>query len=139
MTDAELDELARQFVACTLPKREWTHEAHLAIGLWHVRRYGLEAAVPRLRSGITQLNESHGVVNSATGGYHESITRAYAELLAQFAARRPQRTAAECVTELFADELADRDALLRFYSPVRLQSRAARLGWVEPDLAPLAL
>ena len=60
-------------------------------------------------------------------------------MLAEFAARRPDWTAAQCVTELLSDPLAERDALLRFYSAARLQSSEARLGWVEPDLGPLAL
>jgi hypothetical protein len=29
--------------------------------------------------------------------------------------------------------------LLRFYSRARLESVEARLGWLEPDLAPLSL
>jgi hypothetical protein len=47
------------------------------------------------------------------------------------------KTAAERVTALLADPLADRKALLRFYSRPRLESSAARLDWVEPDLEPL--
>jgi hypothetical protein len=120
-----------------LPRPEWTHAAHLAVGLWHVSHYGRQDALARLRAGITQLNESNGVVNSATGGYHETVTRAYVDLLSDFAARHPQKTAAERVTALLEDPLADKKALLRFYSRPRLESSAARLDWVEPDLAPL--
>jgi len=137
VTDAELEDLVRRFTELTLPKPEWTHAAHLSVGLWHVCRYGRDDALVRLRAGITRLNESHGTVNSATGGYHETITRAYAHLLADFAARHPGKTAAERVTALLADPLADRKTLLRFYSRPRLESSAARLDWVEPDLEPL--
>jgi hypothetical protein len=137
MTDAQLEDLARGFTELTLPKPEWTHAAHLSVGLWHVCRYGRDDALVRLRAGITRLNESHGTVNSATGGYHETITRAYAHLLSDFAARHPDKTPAERVTTLLTDPLADRKALLRFYSRPRLESSAARLDWVEPDLAPL--
>jgi hypothetical protein len=35
--------------------------------------------------------------------------------------------------------LAAHSALLKFYSRERLESAEARLGWAEPDLAPLAL
>ena len=138
MTDAELEDLVRRFAERTLPKAEWTHAAHLAVGLWHVSRYGRDDALVRLRVGITRLNESHGTVNSATGGYHETVTRAYAQLLAAFAARHGDKTVAERVTALLADPLADKQALLRFYSRGRLESSEARLDWVEPDLVPLA-
>jgi hypothetical protein len=136
MTDAELDDLVRRFTERTLTKPEWTHAAHLAVGLWHVGRYGRDDALLRLRSAITRLNESHGTVNSATGGYHETITRAYIELLSAFAARHADKTPAERVTALLAGPLADKKALLRFYSRERLESVQARLGWAEPDLAP---
>jgi len=138
MTDAELEDLVRRFTERTLTKPEWTHAAHLAVGLWHVGRYGRDDALLRLRSAITRLNESHGTVNSATGGYHETITRAYVELLSAFAARHTGKTPAERVTALLADPLSDKKALLRFYSRERLESVQARLGWAEPDLAPLA-
>lgn len=137
MTDAELEDLVRRFNERLLPKPEWTHAAHLAVGLWHVCRYGRDDALPRLRAGITRLNESHGTVNSATGGYHETVTRAYVYLLDAFAARNPDNTVAERVTALLNDPLADKKALLRFYSGARLESVQARLGWAEPDLAPL--
>jgi hypothetical protein len=59
------------------------------------------------------------------------------QLLAAFAARHADQTAAERVTALLADPLADKQALLRFYTRPRLESADARLGWAEPDLAPL--
>jgi hypothetical protein len=139
VTATELDELVRRFRACDLPRAEWTHAAHLSVGLWHVSRYGAEAALPRLRTGIRQLNESNGVMNSPSGGYHETITSAYAQLLAAFAERHADMTVPERVAHLLAGPLADRRVLLKFYSRPRLESADARLGWMEPDLALLAL
>jgi hypothetical protein len=55
ITPAVLDDLAQRFAALTLPKPEWTHAAHLAIGLWHASRYGRDDALARLRSGIRLL------------------------------------------------------------------------------------
>jgi hypothetical protein len=137
VTDAELDDLVRRFNACAVPRTEWTHQAHLAVGLWHVSQYKRKDALQRLRAGITRLNESNGVVNSATGGYHETVTRAYVALLSDFAARNADKTAAERVRALLEDPLSDKKALLRFYSRALLESSEARLDWVEPDLALL--
>ena len=139
MTAEDLDDLASRFATCTLPKPEWTHAAHLAVGLWHVNRYGADAALERLRDGIRRLNESHGTINSSTGGYHETVTRAYVQLLAAFTAQHPGVPVAEQLRRLLAGPLADRAALLSFYSRGCLESAAARLGWLEPDVAPLAL
>jgi hypothetical protein len=85
------------------------------------------------------LNDSNGVVNSATSGYHETVTAAYAQLLAAFTERHADVPAAERVARLLAGDLADRGVLLKFYSRSRLESAEARLGWVPPDLAPLSL
>jgi hypothetical protein len=46
---------------------------------------------------------------------------------------------AERVAQLFASGLADKEALLRFYSRSRLMSSEARATWIEPDLLPLHL
>lgn len=139
MTEAELDDLVRRFDSLTLTKPEWTHAAHLAVGLWHVSRYGLDDALTRLRRGIRRLNESHGTLNTATGGYHETVTRAYAQLLAAFAERHADEAVARRLAHLYASPLSGREVLLRFYSQARLGSSEARLDWVEPDVAPLAL
>ena len=138
-SDTELDDFVRRFDALTLTKPEWTHAAHLAVGLWYVSRYGPDDALARLRTGITRLNESHGVSNSPTGGYHETITRAYSHLLAAFAARGAGVSVAQRVGDLLESPLADKGVLLRFYSRTRLDSVEARLDWVEPDLSPLRL
>ena len=139
MTDAELDELVRRFDSLTLTKPEWTHAAHLAVGLWHVSRYGPNDALARLRRGIRRLNESHSTANSATSGYPETVTRAYAQLLAAFAERHGGESVARRLAHLYASPLAGRQVLLRFYSRARLESSEARLDWVEPDVAPLGL
>jgi len=121
-----------------VPRGEWTHAAHLAVGLWHVDRYGAGEALVRLRDGIRRLNESHGTVNSATSGYHETVTRAYVELIAVFCATCPAGLPlSDRVALLLGSPLADRAVLLRFYSRDRLMSGDARAHWVEPDLAPL--
>jgi hypothetical protein len=95
----------------------------------------------RLRSGIRALNESNGVANTATGGYHETITGAYVRLLHGFLVARA--AGAESLQDgcdaLLAGPIADRKVLLRHYSQALLMSPRARTQWVEPDLAPLAV
>lgn len=134
------DALAARFTALTLPKEEWTHAAHLAVGAWHVERYGPAEALVRLRRGICRLNESHGNQNTATSGYHETITAAYVTLLAAYLDACPAGVPlAARVEQLLAGPLAGRDMLFTFYSRERLLSVDARARWVDPDLAPLHL
>jgi len=138
-TSDELDDLVARFRARTLPKAEWTHLAHLAVGLWHVREHGAERALELLRTGITRLNEAHGTVNDESGGYHETITRAYVCLLSEFIRRHPGLAVADCAQAALASPLAGKTALFRYYAKESLLSVSARKGWVEPDLEPLRL
>ena len=135
-----LDDLAGRFQRSAIPTKEWTHAAHLVVGLWHVHRYGATDALARLRSGIRRLNESHGGVNSTTNGYRETITAAYVQLLAQFLNRRQTDMPLDMqAIDLLAGPLAARDVLFTFYSHDRLMSTTARLEWLEPDRAPVHL
>lgn len=138
-TESELDSLVTRFARCSLSKQEWTHIAHLAVGLWHVEHYGSEEALLRLRTGIKRLNESHGTVNSATSGYHETVTRAYVQLLSAFATRFNSLPLAHRLALLLDGPLSSRELLMTFYSRRNLMSATARLGWVEPDMTPLSL
>lgn len=136
-TSTELDQLVTRFRAVTLPKPEWTHAAHLAVGAWHVDRLGQKAALEYLRGAIRRLNDSHGTVNSDTSGYHETVTWAYTILIADFLAMT-QEPLVEKVQALLAGPLAARDVLLQFYSRDRLMGVEARGGVVLPDLGALA-
>lgn len=135
-----LQELAAAFADRTLPKAEWTHEAHLRVGLWHVLEHGEDEALRLLRERITLLNETHGVVNDDHGGYHETITRFYAWRIARFVEARGS-AGPEGVDALEARLLAEcgaKDLALGWWSRHRLMSVEARRGWLEPDLRPLS-
>jgi hypothetical protein len=137
-TRDEFADLLWRFRKRTLPKSAWSHRAHLAVGVWHVRRYGPDRALAELRNRIRRLNDAHGTPNSETHGYHETITRAYVELIAALLGTPPPATpVVDCVRSLFASPLSAKDALLTYYSKDRLMSVEARRHWVEPDRRPL--
>jgi 4-hydroxy-tetrahydrodipicolinate synthase len=136
--DGELEQLARRFAAQDIAAKEWTHTAHLTMGAWHVHHLGPDQALVRLREGIRRLNQAHGTAETPTRGYHETITRAYVELLAVYLGRFPADTPLTArVAALLASPLAQREALFAFYDRARLLSPQARAAFVEPDLAPL--
>ena len=135
-SDAQLDDFVARFQERTLSKSEWTHAAHLSVGAWHVHRYGVDGAVERLRRGIRALNDSHGTANTDSSGYHETITRAYAHLIAEFLSEQRENTLAEQVGALLASPLAHKNALLEYYSKELLMSVGARREWSGPDLRP---
>jgi len=125
------------FLACTLAKPEWTHEAHIATTCWLI----LERAdiVPErdLPGLIRRYNESVGGVNSDTEGYHETITQVFIRTLRRSLAEREGEALHARVNAVLLAREGRRDWPLRFYSCELLFSKEARLGWVEPDLAAL--
>jgi hypothetical protein len=133
--DAEVRHIGEGLIGCTLTRAEWTHEAHLAACLWVIVER--PDVVPELELGdiIRRFNVSVGGVNSDTEGYHETITKIYIRGVRAFLARADERMSlAEKVNGLLLAEEGRREWPLRFYSRERLFSRAARLGWIEPDV-----
>lgn len=139
MSAGGVPRLVARFEDCTLPKQEWTHRAHLTVGLWYASRLSFEEALVAVRDGILRLNAVHGVPTTPERGYHETITRFYMRVLCHYVAheeRRPDAEWSERVRQLLA-RYGDRELPLRHYSKERLMSPEARFGWVEPDLRPL--
>lgn len=60
-SDAEIEGLVRDFEACTLPRSEWTHNAHLVVALWCLSIHpGREASI-HIRNGIRRYNAASGI------------------------------------------------------------------------------
>lgn len=129
--------LLAAFLARTLPKPDWTHEAHLAVGLWHVREFGYDEALTRMRDGICAYNEAVGTANTETSGYHETLTRFWLRLLAAHAQNAdPEAPFDDVLSQFLASSWAGRSLALRYYRRETLFSPYARAEWVEPDLKP---
>lgn len=135
--DAMIRSIGTRMLACTLPKAEWTHEAHLSTCAWLILERPDIAPERDLPALIRRYNESVGGVNDDTQGYHETITQVSIKAVRAALARREGRALVERVNALLVAPEGRRDWPLRFYSPERLFSKEARLGWIEPDLAQL--
>jgi hypothetical protein len=132
------DRVAAAFCGCTLPKAEWTHGAHLRVGLWHFLRYPEGEALRRLRDEIRRYNTACGVANTESSGYHETITRFYVPGHRPVPrGGRPGVPRGELAEELIR-LCGDKGLPLRHWTRELLMGAEARLGWVEPDLRPLA-
>ena len=134
--DAAVRHIGEGLLACTLTRSEWTHEAHLAACLYILTERPEIVPERDLPDIIRRFNESVGGVNNDSEGYHETITQVYIRAVRSFLALTdPALSPAEKVNALLQAPEGRRDWPLRFYSPELLFSTAARLGWVEPDLA----
>jgi len=137
-SDAEIDHIGEGLLACTLPRAEWTHEAHLAATTYLLTRRPDIAIDKELPVIIRRYNESVGGVNDDTQGYHETITRVFLHGVRLFLAEAdPGEPLHELVNELLLSPMGRRDWPLRFYSAERLFSVDARRRFVPPDVAAL--
>jgi hypothetical protein len=136
--DAAVRHVGEGLLARTLPKAEWTHEAHLAACLWLIRERPDFLPERDMPGTISAYNLSVGTENTDSTGYHETLTQLYIRGVRAFAATLPEGTGlAEAVNALLESQIGDRQWPLCFYSKARLFSVEARRGWVEPDLAAL--
>lgn len=134
--DAAVRRVGEALIAGTLPRAEWTHEAHLAACLWLLRERPDVDAEAELPGIIARYNESVGGVNDDRQGYHHTITMLYVAGARSHLAAWVDAPLSRAANALIAGEGGRRDWPLRFYSPDRLFSVAARRGWVEPDRDP---
>ena len=127
----------RGLIARSLPKAEWTHHAHLRAGLWHALHYPDDVALELLRERIRAYNEATGVANTASSGYHETITRFYLHVITTYLRSVDSRRAIDELAQELIARYGDRDLQLRHYTRQRLFSPEARFSWLEPDLEEL--
>lgn len=135
--DAAVARIGEGLLARTLPRPDWTHEAHLAATLWLLSERPDIDVDAEIAGIISRFNESVGGVNDDSGGYHDSITRAFVAGVRLFLRDAPAGGLSDRVNALLATPMGHRDWPLRFYSRELLFSVAARRGFVEPDLEPL--
>jgi hypothetical protein len=137
-SDAEIVHIGEGLLARTLPRAEWTHEAHLAATTYLLTRQPDVDIDKELPDVIRRYNESVGGVNDDTQGYHETITRLFLHGVRLFLAEADRSEPLhELVNELLLSPMGRRDWPLRFYSAERLFSVEARRRFVPPDLAAL--
>ena len=136
--DAEIERLGEGVLARTLPRADWTHEAHLGATTYLLLRrpdIDLDKDLPGI---IRRYNESVGGVNSDSEGYHETITRVFLHGVRLFLSEaEPDEPLHELVNELLLSPMGRRDWPMRFYSAERLFSVEARRKFVAPDVAAL--
>jgi hypothetical protein len=136
--DAEIIHIGEGLIARTLPRPEWTHEAHLATTTYLLTRRPDIDIDKQLPGFIRAYNESVGGVNSDSEGYHETITRVFLHGVRLFLAEADlNEPLHELVNELLLSPMGRRDWPLRFYTPARLFSVEARRNFIPPDIAAL--
>jgi len=135
--DEQIVRIGQGLLECSLPKPEWTHAAHFAATLWILRCRPEMDACTVIPPAIRAYNEATGGANTATSGYHETITQASIRAARWFLDARPQMPLFTACNKLMASNLGDTNWLLAYWSKDQLFSVEARRIWVEPDVMKL--
>jgi hypothetical protein len=137
-SDDAIVRIGEGLVSRTLPRADWTHEAHLAATTYLLARrpdIDLDRQLPEI---IRRYNESVGGVNDDTQGYHDTITRVFLRGVRLFLSESDEDAPLrELVNALLLSPIGKRDWPLRFYTAERLFSGEARRGFMAPDVAQL--
>jgi hypothetical protein len=133
-SESEIDAFLAAFEDATLPKERWTHAAHILGGACYVHRLGEAAALDHMRLCVRRFNEAVGGQNTATAGYHETVTAFWIKLLHAFLASQQPIARAEFAT-LAVTQFASRQNIYRhFYDFDIVASTEARAQWLPPTL-----
>jgi hypothetical protein len=133
MTD---EEFLRQFEAGRLPLEQWHHKEHIKVAYLYLRKLPFDEAVAQIRKQIKAHNAAQGVKESPTSGYHETMTKAWLQLVELTLKEYGPAESADAFYEQ-SPQLWQTKTLRLFYSKELFMSPRAKVEFVQPDLAPL--
>ncbi len=132
-SESEIESLIEKFNTCTLPLEAWTHEAHLAMGVWYLRQYNLTQAMLLVRQRIILFNSSVGGVVSFERGYHETLTWFWLKTVEVFLdSFGRDKALLDTCNAFLSSEYALRDRALLFYKKEEIMSLEARTFLMMP-------
>ncbi len=135
-SDNDIFHIAHGLRDRTLPKPEWTHNAHFAAAVWLIRSplHDAERDMPDM---IRRYNLACGVANTDTEGYHETITLASIRMASHTLKGCEALSLHDAVNHVLTSGLGRSDWIFRYWSKPVLFTPEARRSWVEPDVEAL--
>lgn len=133
-TEKDIYLLVKAFEERTLSKSEWTHAAHLLVGLYYCFNFPFGVAKNLMRDGIYWLNDSHGTPNTDSSGYHETLTMFWLKTVESFLEKNKSEKSLTVLAEKLIETYKNSRLPLEFYSREVLFSVEARYEYVKPDL-----
>lgn len=137
-TESDIHSLVRAFEERTLPKSEWTHEAHLTVALYYCFHHPFGTAKNLMRDGIHWLNDSHGTPNTDDSGYHETLTVFWLRAVSDFLKENREIRNLAALANKLVVTFENSKLPMKYYSRELLFSPNARHNYVEPDLGALS-
>ncbi len=119
----------------TLPRDEWTHEAHLIVGMYLVLNYQKQAVL-EMKRRVWNYNEVRGKGNNGTG-YHHTLTVFWIWAVRKFMLENNITAFDDEALDklIFDEELAKRRLVEDYYDEVMLI--LSRREYFLSDLQPM--
>jgi hypothetical protein len=136
-TSQALDSFLHGFEHGALAKSEWTHGAHVAAAAYYLFDSNFETVLPLMRARISAFNLSVGGANTATSGYHETLTHFWLLIVAELLRQRQPTSRLEAAQQAVQVFGQARSLHTLYYSGDVVQDSDARQSWRAPDLLPL--
>jgi hypothetical protein len=126
------EDFLRAFEDLSFPADHFHHREHIRVAWLYLKSSDATRAAEKMSERIRRFANHQG----ATQKYHHTLTLAWMRLVAAALVETPEGYTFEQFISAHL-QLKDTKLLDKYYSKERLQSAAAREGWVEPDLQPL--
>ena len=137
-TANEIENLIQAFENCTLPRSEWTHQAHLIVALWYLSHYSQPVATNCIRDRIQHYNHATDIKTTADSGYHETLTLFWIRIVYQYlTCNQGKHASLVDLANGLIQHGGNPRLPLAYYSRDRLMSWEARRSWIDPDLKSL--
>ena len=134
--EAALERFIAAWKLGTLPKRFWTHAAHVGVAAYFAFEENHERTFAILREGIRHYNTCVGTANTEDSGYHETLTGFWAAEVGKLVRSGNFASRLDAVRAAVAAFGEDKYRFRLFYSFDVVGSRRARREWIEPDRNP---
>jgi hypothetical protein len=128
-----LEEFVDAWERGTLPKKSWTHGAHVGVAAYFAYEYPAEVLVRVMRLGIRHYNLASGGANTEDSGYHETLTRFWANQVGNLVRSGKFGSRLEAARTALARFGDCSGHFRKFYNFDVLGNRRARREWVAPD------
>jgi hypothetical protein len=132
-SDQEIQNLVDQFESKVLPLSQWTHHAHLSVGMYYLYNRTFHESLCLMKAHIICYNEATGGVNSSTGGYHETLTVFWLKILAGFLEARRNEPLFKLCNAFLENPLSSKEIPFQYYTKEKLFSVEARAMYLEQE------
>jgi hypothetical protein len=131
-----LDSFILNWEAGVLPKAAWTHSAHVAATAYRAFDRSAGETFASMKQGIIHYNACVGTVDGPDSGYHETLTRFWSQVIAEFTHRGGYASRLDAARASVGEFGEDRDLHRMYYSFDVVRDRRARREWIPPDFSP---